>query len=141
MHACVLIRITATDEVDWTVIYPHVVFVRTHTDLALKGPCSVTLLCPLFTPWRRLIDSFTNTRRETDEKVHDSDWTGRARSRRVVPHFGVILLQQQFNLQQRTGLMTLGQDTFNRMQVRLGTLTWPDKGREISLSLWCHRAG
>lgn len=53
---------------------------------------------------------------------------GHAEEQEDVPQFGVILLEQQFNLQQRICLMTLVlllQDIFNRIQVRLGTLTWP----------------
>lgn len=62
---------------------------------------------------------------------------GPGEEREDVPQFGVILLEQQFNLQQRTRLMTLAlllQDIFNRIQVRLGTLTWSDQ-RERELCL------
>lgn len=50
--------------------------------------------------------------------------------KQVGSQLGVILLEQQFNLQQRTRLMTLPlllQDVFNRIQVRLRTLTWSTK--------------
>lgn len=64
---------------------------------------------------------------------------GQGEEQEDVPQFGVILLEQQFNLQQRTRLMTLAlllQDIFNRIQVRLGTLTWSDqRERELCPSV------
>lgn len=64
---------------------------------------------------------------------------GQGEEQEDVPQFGVILLEQQFNLRQRTRLMTLAlllQDIFNRIQVRLGTLTWSDqRERELCPSV------